>query len=773
MFIKLYPLKVTRRLTSLLKLLTLSLSLCSLSHTAWADPSASPPDQLEACVKSLKPSEAANARECRGKSSPKIKIKEITQQKSAHNPGEALLAHIPCKGFTDAQWRLIPDATQCEDLAGRSFSLVQSSWGSLNNEQVYLKASEVSPEHFSLYQSLQDGAFSQPLTIEDQEAASSEGRLSKSASLPKVLGFSAPSDGCLQDQETLHIEIDCAAYTEADWAKIPHADRCEELANRPLFLRVNSEKWPSLNGVKVSLDHVHGSLFRAWRVKGDGERASLLPEPKELAEIGPTLRRGALILPKMSPGILKPTMTLRGWAGRFSPILILLAVIGIVIMRLPKIDLGHQPAFKRRRVINWLPMGLTYAFLYMGRYNLTVASGFLIAAEVIRVSDFGVIFAAGTVTYGISFLINGPLTDRYGGKLAILVGSGGSAICNLLMGMLVLNGPQDSLVRDFSALYALNMYFQSFGAVAIVKVNAPWFHVNERGVFGAIFGILISLGVYFAFDWGALIVDNFSLPAVFFTPAVILGVLWFVDLFVVRNTPSEAGFEDFDTADASSGDDGPQLKAVEVFKMMLQNRVIITIACIEFCSGFLRQAIMQYYRIFSKAIGMTDGFVYENWGLLLCCAGIMGGVFAGVISDRIFNSRRGPVAGVLYGFMLLGSIAMCFLLDQPVLGAVVIFLSLSVIGVHGMLSGTASMDFGGKRNVGVAVGIIDGFVYLGTGFMALLYSYILPSNACERAEITNWNAWPIAMIPMSMIGFVLALKIWDAKPKAKPKQESA
>ena len=201
--------------------------------------------------------------------------------------------------------------------------------------------------------------------------------------------------------------------------------------------------------------------------------------------------------------------------------------------------------------------------------------------------------------------------------------------------------------------------------------------------------------------------------------------------------------------------------------MMLKNRVIITIACIEFCSGFLRQAIMQYYRIFSKAVGMTDHFVYENWGLLLCCAGIMGGVFAGVISDRIFNSRRGPVASVLYGFMLLGSIMMCFTLDSALLGAIVIFLSLSVIGVHGMLSGTASMDFGGKRNVGVAVGIIDGFVYLGTGFMALLYSNILPSGACERAEISSWSAWPIAMIPMSLIGFLLALKIWDAKPKGK------
>src|SRR5512136_2256973 len=63
------------------------------------------------------------------------------------------------------------------------------------------------------------------------------------------------------------------------------------------------------------------------------------------------------------------------------------------------------------------------------------------------------------------------------------------------------------LVVVFSVVYALNMYFQSYGAVSIIKVKAYWFHVRERGVFGAIFGTLISFGVYFAFDWGKAIVD--------------------------------------------------------------------------------------------------------------------------------------------------------------------------------------------------------------------------------------------------------------------------
>jgi OPA family glycerol-3-phosphate transporter-like MFS transporter len=457
---------------------------------------------------------------------------------------------------------------------------------------------------------------------------------------------------------------------------------------------------------------------------------------------------------------------------KFAPIGILLIVVAIVIARLPRVHLGHSDAFRRRRVMNWLPLGLTYAFLYMGRYNLTVAKDAY--GKLMDNADFATIFAAGTITYGISFVINGPLTDKYGGKFSILVGAMGAAVCNAAMGFATIalydgnTFVKDNFITLFSVLYALNMYFQSFGAVAIVKCNAPWFHVRERGVFGAIFGILISLGIYFAFDVGYMIVGALDVQFVFFIPAVLLVLFFIIDVVMVRNSPGLAGFDDFDTADASSGDDGPQLKAIDVFKMMLGQPVIITIALIEFCSGFLRQAIMQWFRTFSKQVGVTDSFVYDNWGMLLCCAGIMGGVTAGIISDRVFQSRRGPVAGLLYGVMLAGSVVMVFTYKTVFLGPLVIIMSMAVIGVHGMLSGTASMDFGGKKNVGVAVGIIDGFVYAGTGVMSITYGILLP-NGEPAKDPDNWLAWPIAMIPVSLLGLFLARRVWHAKPQPKNK----
>jgi len=266
---------------------------------------------------------------------------------------------------------------------------------------------------------------------------------------------------------------------------------------------------------------------------------------------------------------------------------------------------------------------------------------------------------------------------------------------------------------------------------------------------------------------------------VFFVPALILGIFWIIDFTIVRDHPSQAGFADISLGDATDGQEGPSLGPVKVFNKMLHNPIIMTIAAIEFCSGWLRQSIMQWFRTFAKqtdlALGLKSSFVYDNWGLLLCVAGIMGGVVAGVISDHVFQSRRGPVAALLYGVMLVCGVIMVFSYTQPWVGWLVLLMSMAVIGVHGMLSGTASMDFGGSKNAGIAVGLIDGFVYLGTAAMSFTYAAILPHETLDdlgrlagaATNPANWKPWPISMVPLALIGLFLAWRIRHAIPHGK------
>jgi len=442
------------------------------------------------------------------------------------------------------------------------------------------------------------------------------------------------------------------------------------------------------------------------------------------------------------------------------PIFGLLGVIALVLRRLPRIELGHSPAFLKRRVLNWLPLGLTYAFLYMGRYNVNVAT----VTGLMTKDELGTITFYGTTTYAIAFLINGPITDRFGGRRTILAAAIGAAVANFLMGLVIHTDMGVDPVGAFAFLYPLNMYFQSFGAVAIVKVNAHWFHVRERGVFGGIFGILISLGLYFAYDWGTPIVEHLPVQWVFFIPTMILAVFALLDFLFVFDLPSQTGHEDFDTDDASSGDDGPRLRVVEVIRMMFTNRVIVTIALIEMCSGFIRGSVMKWGYLFGHETGQE--FAASHWGAFLCAAGILGGVFAGTISDRVFQSRRGPSAVILYALTALTLAGTATLISAPFSVFILILCIMSVIGVHGMLSGTASMDFGGRKNAGVAVGLIDGMVYLGFGIQSLIIGKILPEGP-EQTDPANWRVWLLITLPVGVLGLLLSLRIWSARPAPK------
>ncbi len=452
----------------------------------------------------------------------------------------------------------------------------------------------------------------------------------------------------------------------------------------------------------------------------------------------------------------------------------------------------HGRWFMMRRFINWFPLGMTYAFLYMGRYNLNVSKNAL--GTLMSKEDFGLIFGAGTVTYALSFLINGPLVDKIGGKAGIIISAAGSAVANILLGILtyfVLTGQlKMNLVVAFSVLYSINMYFQSYGAISIIKVKAYWFHVRERGVFGAIFGTLISFGVYFAFDWGQAIVDmvkvnatgpvtwlssfirsTFALEtkpvdaiwAVFFIPAILL-VIWAVlDWLMIKDTPEEANFPPFDTHDASSGHMDVDFTAMELLKKVFGSPLMLMIAFIELTSGVLRNGIMQWYFIFAKEVKQPGAeFFLENWGLLLCIFGIIGGFLGGLISDNFFQSRRGPPAVFLSGFMFVMALLMAvFLTSSPIIvGSAAVLISMAVIGVHSLMSGTAAADFGGRKATATCSGIVDGFVYLGTGLQSFSLGFLTS---------WNWHWWPIFLMPFALLGMYLAMRIWHKLPEATRK----
>jgi MFS transporter, OPA family, glycerol-3-phosphate transporter len=470
-----------------------------------------------------------------------------------------------------------------------------------------------------------------------------------------------------------------------------------------------------------------------------------------------------------------------------------LFLVGVIVVYFCTNPLHHSRWFLIRRFINWFPLGMTYAFLYMGRYNLQVSKNAL--GGLMTKEDFGTIAAVGTITYAVSFVVNGPLVDRIGGKKGILISSMGASLANILLGVLtylVVTGHKLTvgLVPAYSVLYALNMYFQSYGAVSIIKIKAYWFHVRERGVFGAIFGSLISIGIYFAIDWGGsvaemtkanpgpqatwlhrLIQQIFASKiagldatwAIFFVPAIIL-LFWFlVDCFLIKDSPEDAGFPPFDTADASSGQMHITLTTMDLLKKVFTSPLMIMIAFAELTAGVFRDGIQNWYVIFSKEVPQPSAHVFANhFGFLLCIFGIIGGFAAGLASDRFFQSRRGPPVAVASAIVLLAAAVMaCFLYSSPIIaGSMAILIVMCAVGITSLMSGTAAADFGGRKATATCMGIVDGFAYIGSGLQVFCLGHI---------TTWNWRMWPVFFIPFSVLGLTIAIKIWNALPAATRK----
>ncbi|HEU4952602.1 MAG TPA: MFS transporter [Holophagaceae bacterium] len=441
--------------------------------------------------------------------------------------------------------------------------------------------------------------------------------------------------------------------------------------------------------------------------------------------------------------------------------------------------MDHSADYRRRRFLNWFPLGLTYAAMYMGRYNFNIVKGDIGRMYHLDIAQMGLIATLGFWTYGLSVAFTGPLADRIGGRRAILFGSLGAAALNLAIGLMVLGGFTAKLMVSLSLLWSLNMYFQSLGALSVVKVNSTWFHVRERGIFGGIFGIMISSGYFLAVSAGAFILSKLPWYWVFLVPSLVMALMFVVDLYLVRNRPSHAGFDDFDTGDGSrahEADDTP-LPLGDLMRKVFHNPVVVSLIFAEFCTGFVRQGVMLYFTEYLGALyGLrTSNPVFWWTGVAFMLGGIGGGLLCGWMSDRLFDSRRAPVAFLFYLVQVLMLALLGASFGHGTFGGqiwAVVLLGLTamfIFGVHGMLSGTASMDFGGRKAAATVAGALDGIQYIGSGLTGFGLGWILKTYGWnghpDPAPAHAW-VWVGCIIPFSLVGAAIMTRLWQAKPSA-------
>ena len=170
----------------------------------------------------------------------------------------------------------------------------------------------------------------------------------------------------------------------------------------------------------------------------------------------------------------------------------------------------------------------------------------------------------------------------------------------------------------------------------------------------------------------------------------------------------------------------------------------------------MRQGLLLYFTEYLQEVQHVGKGTALFWwaGFGITIGGIMGGLICGFLSDKVFQSRRPPVAFIFYIGQALALLALGFA-PGPIAAAILIGIScMFIFGVHGMLSGTASMDFGGRKAAATAAGMLDGIQYVAAGLTGFGLGWILKTYGWDGHALTagytphNATIWVYALDPV-------------------------
>ncbi len=420
---------------------------------------------------------------------------------------------------------------------------------------------------------------------------------------------------------------------------------------------------------------------------------------------------------------------------------------------------AYPPGFRARRGLNWGFLGLLYTSFYMCRYNLSLANKPISDEFGYSREQMGGIITTALLAYACGQIINGLLTDRLGGKRAMLIGAAGTILMNALFGAASFAG----MFGLFVAIRGLDGYLQAFGAPGMVKINAAWFSHTERGRFSGIFGFMINLGRFGIFNFGPALLSGFTILGLltipplhwrwlFWAPAILCAIAAVVMALTVAETPEEAGFPGVIPEDAGWTGDTARAQAGQILRRIAGNRIVWITACAYSCTGAVRQAVDQWFPRYMQDLYQVDlkSASFKFLAFLIPFVASAGSLASGYVSDLWFKGRRAPVAAILY-FTETAIILVAAQFHSS--AAAILFLvliSFTANSTHSILGSAAPMDIGGRRMSGFALGLIDSFQYFGGSLAGVCLGRLLDKSL---------GSYFYFMAPFGLVGGLLMLTI--------------
>lgn len=462
-----------------------------------------------------------------------------------------------------------------------------------------------------------------------------------------------------------------------------------------------------------------------------------------------------------------------------------------------------------------------YATFYFVRKNFSFVIPGLTAEYGITKSTFGIIFAAVSLIYGISKLVNGFLADRLNGRWHMVTGLTVSAIVNFLFGAGAIicafltgadYGPEFTkyLVALFAVLLIVNNIFQGCGFPPCNRLITHWVPPHELATKMSIWNTSHSIGAFVAAVLSGFIMGHFGKdmranavmrdrviehthditekmdPAqaesyiegmlqhygawqwAFYIPAIIavVGVIFLI--IVLRDTPKSVGLPEL-----NSGENKEQSEKSEkdkknhrqfLIKKVILNPVVWILALGDFFVYIVRMAVLDWGPTFlQESRGLTPG---QSAGVVACFEifGVLGMLTAGYITDKLFKSRGQRTCVLCMLGVIISIAAFCFLpIKNPVILSV--FLVCAGFFIYGpqALIGVIASNQVTRRGASSANGII--------GFVSYLAPLISGWAFGSLADNHGWELVFKLMIVVAFFGLITMATLWKTNADAYNNKE--
>lgn len=430
-------------------------------------------------------------------------------------------------------------------------------------------------------------------------------------------------------------------------------------------------------------------------------------------------------------------------------------------------DAARMKLYRRLRFQSFLAGTVGYSLYYVCRTSLNVVKKPILESGALDASQLGLIGSALLFAYAIGKFVNGFLADHSNIKRFMAAGLCVSTVANLLVGVLgFANGGgfvgNMTLFAAFAVMWGLNGWAQSMGAPPAIIALSRWFPLSIRGTYYGFFSASHNLGEFLSFLFVGAVVGIFGWQWGFVGSSVAGAVGVVIILFLLHDTPESKGLPPIEvlTGEESEEQSRKHGSTSELQRSVIRNPFVWILA--------LSSAFMYVSRYAINGWGVL--FLQEVKGYSLATAtqvisvnallGIIGTVFSGWLSDRLFHGRRNVLA---FGFGVLNTLALTLFLYS----GNGMFVNLLAMVLFGMaigvlicfLGGLMAIDIVPREATGAALGIVGMASYVGAGLQDIVSGWLIDSGKTLVDGVVRYDFGTAALfwIAASALSFILAL----------------